>query len=207
MPESFAPSIRQANSAFLVIDVQNDFVSGSMALPGAETIIEPINAVAGVAAHVIVVTDWHPAGHVSFASAHGVPPLAFVDVAYGTQQVWPDHCVQGSDGAEFHEGLHTEPAQMVIRKGFRSEIDSYSAFFENDKTTHTGLEGYLRGREVSRVTLAGLATDYCVAWSAIDAVRLGFETRVKLSACRAIDLDGSLERALAEMQAAGVTLY
>jgi len=197
------------HDSLVVIDVQNDFCpGGALAVADGDAVVTEINRILRDFPVRVLTQDWHPVGHSSFASSHaGAAPFETVQMPYGAQVLWPDHCVQGSDGAEFHEGLHTEPAQMVIRKGFRSEIDSYSAFFENDKTTPTGLEGYLRGREVSRVTLAGLATDYCVAWSAIDAVRLGFETRVKLSACRAIDLDGSLERALAEMQAAGVTLY
>lgn len=197
------------HEALVVIDVQNDFCpGGALAVDRGDEVVPEINRIMRDFPVRVFTQDWHPVGHGSFASSHdGRAPFETVEMPYGPQVLWPDHCVQGTDGAEFHEDLYTEPAQMVLRKGFRTGIDSYSAFFENDKTTATGLEGYLRGRGVTSVTLVGLATDYCVAWSALDAVRLGFETRVKLSACRAIDLDGSLDRALAEMAAAGVTLY
>ncbi|GKY88821.1 bifunctional nicotinamidase/pyrazinamidase [Sinisalibacter aestuarii] len=195
--------------AIIVIDVQNDFCpGGALAVEGGDEVVPEINRILRDFPVRVFTQDWHPIGHGSFASSHdGAQAFDTIRMPYGPQVLWPDHCVQGSDGAEFHEDLHVETAEMILRKGFRHEIDSYSAFFENDKITSTGLEGYLRGRGVTCVTLVGLATDYCVAWSALDAVRLGFEARVKLSACRAIDLNGSLDAALREMEAAGVTLY
>ncbi|MEJ1992355.1 MAG: bifunctional nicotinamidase/pyrazinamidase [Maritimibacter sp.] len=197
-----------ASDAILVIDVQNDFCpGGALAVAGGDEIIPEINRVLRDYPVRVFTQDWHPLGHSSFASTHpDAAPFGTVEMPYGSQTLWPDHCVQGTDGAEFHEDLHVDPADMILRKGFRHEIDSYSAFFENDQTTPTGLEGYLRSRGVSRVTLVGLATDFCVAWSALDAVRLGFETRVMLSACRGIDLEGSLDAAIAQMRAAGVEL-
>ena len=199
---------RNANEAIVVIDVQNDFCpGGALAVDRGDEVVPEINRIVRNYPVRVFTQDWHTKGHGSFASAHPKrAPFEVIDMPYGPQVLWPDHCVQGTDGADFHEDLITETAQMVLRKGFRSEIDSYSAFFENDRTTATGLEGYLRGRGVERLTLAGLATDYCVAWSALDAARLGFEVTVRLDACRAIDLDGSLDKALAEMKAAGVTL-
>lgn len=196
------------SEAILVIDVQNDFCpGGALAVAGGDEVVPEINRILRDYPVRVFTQDWHPTGHQSFASAHKRSvPFASIEMPYGPQVLWPDHCVQGSDGADFHEDLHTEPADLILRKGFRHEIDSYSAFFENDRTTPTGLEGYLRTREVSRVTLVGLATDYCVAWSALDAARLGFGVTVKLSGCRAIDLDGSLARALDEMTAAGVVV-
>ncbi len=197
-----------ARDAILVIDVQNDFCpGGALAVAGGDEIIPEINRVLRDYPVRVFTQDWHPLGHSSFASTHpDAAPFGTVEMPYGSQTLWPDHCVQGTDGAEFHEDLHVDPADMILRKGFRHEIDSYSAFFENDQTTPTGLEGYLRSRGVSRVTLVGLATDFCVAWSALDAVRLGFDTRVMLSACRAIDLESSLDAAIAQMRAAGVEL-
>jgi len=195
------------NEAILVIDVQNDFCpGGALAVDRGDEVVPVINRIVRDYGVRVFTQDWHPLGHRSFATAHeGRAPFETAPMPYGPQTLWPVHCVQGTDGADFHEDLHIETADLILRKGFRPEIDSYSAFFENDKTTPTGLEGYLRGRGVSAVTLTGLATDFCVAWSALDAVRLGFETRVKLDACRAIDLDGSLDAALAAMQAAGVS--
>jgi nicotinamidase/pyrazinamidase len=158
-------------------------------------------------ATVVLTQDWHPAGHRSFASAHpGTAPFGNVAMPYGRQTLWPDHCIQGSAGAAFHPGLRTDPAALILRKGMNPAVDSYSAFFENDRTTHTGLDGWLRSRGVTAVTLAGLATDFCVAWSALDAARLGYAATVHLPACRAIDLDGSLAAAQAAMAAAGVAL-
>ncbi|RME18416.1 MAG: bifunctional nicotinamidase/pyrazinamidase [Alphaproteobacteria bacterium] len=196
------------DDAIVVIDVQNDFCpGGALAVPEGDAIVPEINRIVRDFPVRVFTQDWHPQGHLSFASSHpGASPLSTIDMPYGPQVLWPDHCVQGSDGAEFHEDLHLEPADMILRKGMRPEIDSYSAFFENDKTTPTGLEGYLKTRGVQRLTFVGLATDFCVAWSALDAARLGFAVRVKLSACRAIDLDGSLEAALERMRAAGVEL-
>jgi nicotinamidase/pyrazinamidase len=195
--------------AIVVIDVQNDFCpGGALAVEAGDEVVPEINRILRDFPVRVFTQDWHPVGHGSFASSHpGQAPFDVIEMAYGPQVLWPDHCVQGTDGADFHEDLHVEPAEMILRKGFRPDIDSYSAFFENDKMTPTGLEGYLRGRGVTTVTLVGLATDYCVAWSALDAARLGFKTRVKLSACRAIDRDGSLKAALDEMKAAGVVLY
>jgi nicotinamidase/pyrazinamidase len=194
--------------ALIVVDVQNDFCpGGALAVAGGDEIVPMVNTMAGQFGHVVLTQDWHPAGHSSFASTHpGRQPFETVDMAYGAQTLWPDHCVQGTQGADFHPGLDVTAAQLIIRKGFRAAIDSYSAFFENDRTTPTGLAGYLKERSVSDLTFVGLATDYCVAYSALDAMRLGFSATVRLDACRAIDLGGSLEAMKKEMAAAGVTL-
>lgn len=198
--------MRPATEALIVIDVQNDFCpAGALAVSEGDAIIPRINALMAEFAVVVLTQDWHPADHSSFAANHaGAAPFSTTEMPYGTQVLWPTHCVQGSEGAAFHPALATDPAQLVIRKGFRSGIDSYSAFFENDRTTPTGLEGYLRGRGVTSVTLVGLATDFCVAYSALDAARLGFDVTVLEGACRAIDLNGSLGAAKAETLAAGV---
>ena len=195
-------------NALIVIDVQNDFCpGGALAVPEGDQIVAGINALMPAFDAVILTQDWHPAGHSSFASSHaGKGPYETVEMPYGTQVLWPDHCVQGSGGAEFHKDLNTTRADMIIRKGFNPAIDSYSAFFENDRTTPTGLDGYLRSRGISQLTLVGLATDFCVAFSAMDAARLRFETRVTLAACRAIDLNGSLDQALSDMKSAGIGL-
>lgn len=194
--------------ALIVIDVQNDFCpGGALAVAEGDAVVAPINALLGEFAVRVLTQDWHPAAHASFADNHpGAAPFSVTQMPYGPQVLWPRHCVQGTAGAAFHPGLSTDPADLVIRKGFRPEIDSYSAFFENDRTTPTGLDGYLRSRGVTRLTLAGLATDFCVAYSALDAARLGFAVSVRLDACRAIDLDGSLAAALEQMRAAGVSL-
>lgn len=193
--------------ALIVIDVQNDFCpGGALAVVGGDAILPRINAMMGEFPVRVLTQDWHPAGHSSFASRHGLSPYGVVEMPYGPQVLWPDHCVQGTAGADFHPDLNTDAADLVLRKGFRPAIDSYSAFFENDRTTPTGLEGYLRTRGVTQVTLVGLATDFCVAFSALDAARLGFATRVAMGACRAIDLNGSLEEAAGRMRAAGVEL-
>ena len=194
--------------ALIVIDVQNDFCpGGALAVAGGDEIVAPINALMRAASAVVLTQDWHPAGHSSFASEHeGKSPFDMIDMPYGPQVLWPDHCVQGSEGAQFHPALETDRADVILRKGFRRAIDSYSAFFENDHTTPTGLEGYLRSRGLSRLTLVGLATDFCVAYSAIDAARLGFDVAVRQDLCRAIDLDGSLARMRDEMADAGVVL-
>jgi nicotinamidase/pyrazinamidase len=196
------------NEALIVIDVQNDFCpGGALAVAGGDEIVPLVNQLIGAQAHVVLTQDWHPAGHSSFASSHaGKTPFGSVELDYGAQTLWPDHCVQGTPGAAFHADLAWTKAELIIRKGFRPGIDSYSAFYENDRKTPTGLAGYLRERGLMRLTLVGLATDYCVAYSALDARRLGFETRVDLAACRGIDLGGSLQAALAEMRAAGVDL-
>lgn len=196
------------DSALIVIDVQNDFCpGGALAVPGGDEIVPLVNRLIGSFEHVILTQDWHPRGHSSFASSHdGKAPFGSIDMPYGAQTLWPDHCVQGTPGAAFHRDLVWTKAELVIRKGFRVGIDSYSAFYENDRKTPTGLAGYLRERGLSRLTLAGLATDFCVAYSALDAARLGFDTTVVMDACRAIDLDGSLAAAEAQMRKAGVVL-
>ena len=195
-----------AETALIVVDVQNDFCpGGALAVAGGDDIVPVINAMIPNYGACVLTQDWHPRDHTSFASQHnGKAPFDMVQVAYGDQVLWPDHCVQGSAGAAFHEGLNTDAADLVIRKGFRRDIDSYSAFFENDQTTATGLDGYLRTRGISSVVLTGLATDFCVFYSAMDAVKLGFEVHLAISACRGIDMDGSLGDALAKMRAAGV---
>lgn len=194
--------------ALIVIDVQNDFCpGGSLAVSEGDKIIPRINALMDDFPVVVLTQDWHPADHSSFADNHpGAAAFSTMEMPYGTQVLWPRHCVQGSHGAAFHADLQTDPAHMVIRKGFRASIDSYSAFFENDRTTPTGLDGYLRARGVTAITLVGLATDFCVAYSALDAVRLGFAVTVLQGACRAIDLGGSLATMQAQMQTAGVLL-
>ena len=194
--------------ALIVIDIQNDFCpGGALAVAEGDTIIPRVNALMDDFATVVLTQDWHPRDHSSFASNHaGKAPFDSVAMAYGAQTLWPDHCVQGSDGARFHPALRVDPAQLILRKGFRPAIDSYSAFFENDRSTTTGLDGYLRARGVGAVTFVGLATDYCVAYSALDAARLGFRATVLMGACRGIDLGGSLARMTEEMRAAGVML-
>ena len=192
--------------ALIVIDVQNDFCpGGALAVAGGDEIVAGINALMAGFETVVLTQDWHPAGHSSFASSHdGKGAFEMIDMPYGPQVLWPDHCVRGSAGAGFHADLHTDPAQMIVRKGFRMEIDSYSAFFENDHETPTGLEGYLRSRGVKSLVMVGLATDFCVNFSAVDAAKLGFDVTVDLAHCRAIDLDGSLGVAMDGMTAAGV---
>lgn len=194
--------------ALVVIDVQNDFCpGGALAVAGGDEIVAPINALMGEYDAVILTQDWHPAGHSSFASGHpDKAPFDVVEMPYGAQVLWPDHCVQGTEGAAFHADLVTTSADLIIRKGFRPAIDSYSAFFENDHTTPTGLEGYLRTRGIEALDLVGLATDFCVAYSSIDAAKLGFAVTVHTKLCRAIDLDGSLAAAETDMRTAGVTL-
>lgn len=194
--------------ALIVIDVQNDFCPGGLlAVAQGDAIIPRINGLMADYAVRVLTQDWHPADHSSFAANHpGAAAFSVVDMPYGPQVLWPVHCVQGSAGAAFHADLMTDPADLVIRKGFRSAIDSYSAFFENDHVTPTGLEGYLRNRGVTDVTLVGLATDFCVAYSALDAARLGFGVTVLEGACRAIDLNGSKAKARSLMQAAGIML-
>jgi nicotinamidase/pyrazinamidase len=192
----------------LVIDVQNDFCpGGALAVPQGDEIIPAVNRLAASYAHVILTQDWHPPGHASFASSHpGKSPFETIEVSYGAQVLWPDHCVQGTPGAAFHLALDIPHAELVLRKGFRRTIDSYSAFRENDRRTATGLAGYLKERGFERVTLCGLATDFCVAFSAIDGRQAGFGVSVVTSACRGIDIDGSLARAMRSMSEAGVSL-
>jgi nicotinamidase/pyrazinamidase len=196
------------DDALIVIDVQNDFCPGGLlAVAGGDEIIPRINGLMRDFDVRILTQDWHPANHMSFAANHpGADAFSLVDMPYGPQVLWPVHCVQGSVGAAFHPGLETDPADLVIRKGFRAAIDSYSAFYENDRVTPTGLDGYLRTRRVASVTLVGLATDFCVAYSALDAARLGYKVTVLERACRAIDLNGSLAQSRGLMQAAGVVL-
>lgn len=200
--------MKPATDALIVIDVQNDFCpGGALAVAEGDQIISRINGLMGDFATIVLTQDWHPLNHASFAANHpGAVPFSLTEMPYGPQVLWPTHCVQGTAGAAFHRDLRTDPAQLVIRKGFRPEIDSYSAFFENDHKTPTGLDGYLRSRGVTAVTFVGLATDYCVAYSALDAARLGFKATVLEGACRAIDLNGSLADARARMRAAGVAL-
>ncbi|MBV8492566.1 MAG: bifunctional nicotinamidase/pyrazinamidase [Alphaproteobacteria bacterium] len=192
----------------IVTDPQRDFCpGGALAVPEGDRIIPVINRLARRFAHVVITQDWHPPGHMSFASAHaGKQPFETIDVAYGPQTLWPDHCVQNTPGAAFHPALDIPHAELVIRKGYHPGIDSYSAFRENDRKTPTGLAGYLRERGFTRVALCGLATDFCVFFSAIDAREAGFDTALVLDASRGIDLDGSLARALSSMRAAGVEL-
>lgn len=196
------------NQALIVIDVQNDFCpGGALAVTEGDVIVPGINELMGDFGAVVLTQDWHPADHSSFAANHdGAEAFSVIEMAYGPQVLWPVHCVQGSAGAAFHAGLKSDRADMVIRKGFRPAIDSYSAFFENDHKTSTGLEGYLRSRSIERLVLVGLATDFCVAYSALDAAALGFEVTVRMDLCRAIDLEGSLAAMVKKMQAAGVTL-
>ena len=197
-----------SHDVLLVIDVQNDFCpGGALAVKDGDAVIAPIHRIAASFEHIILTQDWHTANHLSFASAHaGKKPFDQIEASYGPQTLWPNHCVQGTRGAEFHPALGLTRAELILRKGFRPEIDSYSAFFENDRTTATGLGGYLRERGLTRVFLAGLAYDFCVGYSALDARRLGFEAVVVKDACRAIDLDGSAARMEAELARAGVKL-
>ena len=193
--------------ALLVIDVQNDFCpGGALAVGGGNEIVAGINAKMSDFAAVIMTQDWHPAGHSSFASTHDAAPMSMTEMPYGPQVLWPDHCIQGTQGAAFHADLQTDRADLIIRKGYNPAIDSYSAFFENDKITPTGLEGYLRTRGIETLTLVGLATDFCVNFSAVDAAKLGFKVTVDMALCRAIDFDGSLDAAKAGMTGAGVVL-
>ena len=199
---------RSDREALIVVDVQNDFCDGgALAVPGGSEVVPIINKMMDDFRHVILTQDWHPPGHHSFASAHvGRSPFETIRASYGEQTLWPDHCVQGSAGAAFHPDLEATRAELIVRKGFRAEIDSYSAFFENDRSTPTGLAGYLRERGLTELSLVGLATDFCVSYSALDARRLGFAVKVIGGACRAIDLNGSLDRAQDELRRAGAEL-
>ena len=197
-----------AGKALIVIDIQNDFCpGGALAVDEGDLVVPVINRLMGEFDHVIMTQDWHTADHSSFASQHaGKAPFEDIEMPYGTQRLWPDHCVQGTPGAEFHPDLDWTRTEMVIRKGFRTAIDSYSAFFENDHETPTGLTGYLRERGLDDLTFVGLATDFCVAYSALDAVSQGFSARVILEACRGIDMDGSVADMVARMRGAGVVI-
>jgi nicotinamidase/pyrazinamidase len=194
------------DSCLIVVDVQNDFMpGGALAVPHGDEVVPVINRIAARFANVELTQDWHPRGHASFASTHpGKKPFETVQLAYGEQVLWPEHCVQDTPGAALHAGLSIPHAQLVVRKGHHAGVDSYSAFLEADRKTPTGLAGYLRERGLARLFLCGLATDFCVAWSALDARRAGFEATVFEDACRAIDLEGSLARAWSELAAAGV---
>ena len=193
-------------SALIVIDVQNCFLpGGSLAVKDGEQVVPVINRIAKGFANVVLTQDWHTAGHVSFATSHsGKKPFETVDLSYGKQVLWPDHCVQGTDSASLSKDLAIPHAGLVIRKGFRKDVDSYSAFTEADGKTTTGLSAYLKARDIQKVFLAGLATDFCVAWSAVDARKAAFETYVIEDACRGIDTQGSLAKAWADMTEAGV---
>ncbi|TRD20618.1 bifunctional nicotinamidase/pyrazinamidase [Palleronia caenipelagi] len=193
--------------ALIVIDMQNDFCpGGALAVPGGDALVPGINALMDTFRTVILTQDWHPAGHSSFASSHdGRAPYDLTEMPYGPQVLWPDHCVQGSKGAEFVPGLRTD-GDLILRKGYNSQIDSYSAFFENDRQTPTGLDGYLKTRGIGHLTMVGLALDFCVNYSALDAARFGYEVTVLPGLSAAIDLDGSKDAALEAMRDAGVTL-
>jgi len=194
------------HDVLLVIDVQNDFCAGgALAVPGGDEVIAPIHRIAPRFEHIVLTQDWHPSNHFSFATSHrGKQPYDSIELDYGTQTLWPAHCVQGTHGAEFHPALGLTQAELILRKGFRPQIDSYSAFFENDRTTPTGLAGYLKERGLTRVFLAGLAYDYCVGYSALDARRLGLPAFVLRDACRAIDLNGSVAAIEGEFAKEGV---
>ena len=194
------------NEALIVVDMQNDFCEGgALAVAGGNAIVPLVNRLINRHEHVVLTQDWHPANHVSFAANHpGRQPYELIELPYGMQVLWPTHCVQGTHDAALHSGLQATHAQLILRKGAHPQVDSYSAFLEGDRTTSTGLAAYLKARGVHTVYLCGLATDYCVAWSALDARAAGFETWVIEDACRAIDLDGSLDKAWADMEAVGV---
>jgi nicotinamidase/pyrazinamidase len=203
MADALAP---RNEDALLVVDVQNDFVrGGALAVPDGETIVPLVNRLIGAFAQVVLTQDWHPAGHASFASSHpGAKPFDVIATPYGQQVLWPDHCVQGSHGAALVDGLAVDAAFLILRKGIHAAVDSYSAFLEADRQTTTGLGALLRARGVDRVFVGGLATDFCVAFSAVDARAAGFETYVVEDACRAIDASGSLDAAWARMDSVGV---
>ena len=202
-PSQIKPGIKDA---LIVVDVQNDFCPGGrLAVQKGDEVVPVVNALAKHFGNVVLTQDWHPAGHQSFAASHpGRKPFDSIKLAYGDQVLWPDHCVQGSDGAALHKNLSVPHAQLVVRKGFRREVDSYSAFLEADRKSRTGLEGYLKERGIKRVFVCGLATDFCVAWTALDARELGFAALVVEDACRAIDMQGSLVAAWEKMKKAGV---
>jgi nicotinamidase/pyrazinamidase len=195
-----------SSDILLVVDVQVDFLArGALAVPDGDAVIAPINRLIDRFAHVVVTQDWHPPGHVSFATSHpGRAAFESVVLPYGRQVLWPEHCVRGTAGAALAPGLRAERAELVVRKGHQSDVDSYSAFLEADRTTPTGLAGYLRERGFTRVVVCGLATDYCVGWTALDARAAGFEAVVVTDAVRGIDIEGSVARAMAAMAAAGV---
>lgn len=201
-----APPRLPHSTALLVVDVQVGFLpGGNLPVPEGDAVVPVANALARRYANVVLTQDWHPADHLSFASQHpGRRPFETVEMPYGPQVLWPDHCVMGTRDAEFAPGLDIPHARAVLRKGHRPEVDSYSGFLEADRRTPTGLAAYLREHGVTEVHICGLATDFCVAWTALDARRLGFATAVIADACRGIDLEGSVARAWREMEAAGV---
>jgi nicotinamidase/pyrazinamidase len=208
MREGSGGRVRGDREILIVVDVQNDFCpGGALAVPDGDDVVPAINRLAAQFAHVILTQDWHPPGHASFAGSHpGRRPFETIGAPYGAQILWPDHCVEETHGAAFHPGLSVPHAELVLRKGFRQSIDSYSAFRENDRRTPTGLAAYLRERGFERVALCGLATDFCVFYSAIDAREAGFDVTLATDACRGIDLDGSLGRAMRAMAEAGVAV-
>ncbi len=198
----------QAGTALLVVDMQNDFMpGGALAVPGGDQIIGTINRLAQRFATVVLTQDWHCPGHSSFASSHpGAQVFETVDAFYGPQVLWPDHCVMGTPGADFHPGLHIPHAGLILRKGYHRDVDSYSAFLEADRRTRTGLDGWLTSRGIHEVVVCGVATDFCVGWTACDARRFGFSASVVMDACRGIDLNGSLAQAQRDMDSAGVNI-
>ena len=200
--------MRKDTDILIVVDVQNDFCPGGhLAVPGGHEVVPLINRIAHGFKHVVLTQDWHPKDHLSFASSHaGKGPFVQIEMPYGPQTLWPDHCIQQTPGSAFHAGLDIPHAELIVRKGFRREIDSYSAFFENDHQTPTGLAGYLKERGFTKAVCVGLAFDFCVHYSAEDAQSLGFETEVIEAACRAIDLNGSAEAARAALRQLGIVL-
>ena len=198
--------MRKQDEALIIIDIQNDFCpGGALAIPEGDAIVPGVNALMSEFQTDVLTQDWHPNGHSSFASSHqNAEVMSMIDMPYGPQVLWPDHCIQGSEGAEFHSDLHINAAHANIRKGFRSHIDSYSAFFENDRKTPTGLEGYLKTRGITKLTVVGLALDFCVNYSAVDGANLGFDVEIREQLCRGIDLNDSMVQAMEEFQKTGV---
>ena len=194
--------------ALIIVDVQNDFCpGGALAVPEGDKVIAPINRLMETFDCIVQTQDWHPNNHSSFASNHdNKSPYDTVEMAYGEQVLWPDHCIQGTKGAEFHKDLKNKPSQLIIRKGFRQKIDSYSAFFENDQATVTGLHGYLQARGVKELYITGLATDFCVKWTALDGRKLGYDVNLITDAVKGIDIEGSVEKAMDEMKEVGVKM-
>jgi nicotinamidase/pyrazinamidase len=208
--DAMSRSTRNVTTALIIVDVQNEFCpGGTLAVPDGDAVVPIVNRLAARFTNVVLTQDWHPAGHASFASSHaGKTPFDVIAMPYGPQVLWPDHCIQATAGAACHPGGDAPHAQMIVRKGYRPDVDSYSGFLEADRTTPTGLAGYLRERGITDVVVAGLATDFCVAWTALDAVRMGFAAIVVEDACRGIDAPtvpgGTLARAWSDMTAAGV---
>ena len=200
--------MRSKQEALIAIDLQNDFCKGgALAVPGAEDILDRVNSIMRTFQTVVLTQDWHPKNHSCFASQYSEKtPYTVIDMPYGPQVLWPDHCVQGSRGADFHSYVNVKDSHLILRKGFRKSIDSYSAFFENDRKTPTGLLGFLKDKGIHKITIVGLALDFCVSFSAMDAARLNFDVNVLKSLCRGINLDGSLESALSDMKKSGVKI-